>query len=114
MKKALVVILIFLGFIVGIWLARENRKLFELPIPVEERQGDEQQGNIDKGRISVGMEIWQVKQALGVPEKINVVMATQDTKKEEWIYGGKCLYFTNGVLMSWQEGEGLSTLGNPK
>ncbi|MHC4537900.1 MAG: hypothetical protein ACYS6K_28555 [Planctomycetota bacterium] len=110
MKKALVVLLVFLGVIVGAWLARENKKLFELPIPVEERQGDKQQKNIDNGKIALGMEIWQVKEALGVPEKRNVLIATEDMRKEEWIYDSKRLYFTNGVLIRLQEGEELQTM----
>jgi hypothetical protein len=112
MKKALVVFLIFLGFVVGVWLWRENKRLFELPFPMEERQGDVQEGNAHKAKISVGMEIWQVKQALGVPEKRNVVMTTQDVRKEEWIYGSKCLYFTNGVLTGWQEREELQRMSD--
>ena len=103
MKKAAVVILIFLGFIVGIWMARENRKLFELPYPVEEKQKDLQQG-IGKDKIAVGMENWQVKEVLGVPDKRDVVLETEKMRKEQWTYGKKQLYFTNGVLTSWQEG----------
>ncbi len=99
MKKAAVVILIFLGVIVGVWLGIENRKLFELPFPEKQSQKNAQQ----KLEIAVGMETWQVKQALGVPEKRNVVSAAKNVKKEQWIYGNKCLYFTNGVLTSWQE-----------
>jgi|LGVE01.1.fsa_nt_gb hypothetical protein len=103
MKKFVLAFLIFLGAIFGWWMARENRKLFELPVPVEHRQEDTQQGAIDTGRIAIGMETWQVKQALGVPEKRDVVVATKERRKEQWIYGKQCLYFTNGVLTSWQE-----------
>ena len=102
MKKAAVVILILLGFIVGVWMARENRKLFELPYPVEEKQKDVQQG-IGKDRIAVGMENWQVKEVLGVPDKRDVVLETKEMRKEQWTYENKVLYFTNGVLTSWQE-----------
>ncbi|MBW1739887.1 MAG: hypothetical protein JRJ42_01995 [Deltaproteobacteria bacterium] len=103
MKKSVLVFLIVLGFVVGYWLAKENRKLFELPASMELPQNNVQQ-QIDMGRIAVGMETWQVKQVLGVPEKMNVVIETQNTRKEQWIYGNKYLYFTNGVLTSWQEG----------
>ena len=99
MKKAAVVILIILGVIVGVWMGIENRKLFELPFPEKQSQKNAQQGV----EIAVGMETWQVKQALGVPDKRNVVLATKNMRKEEWIYGNRCLYFTNGVLTSWQE-----------
>lgn len=99
MKKAAVVILIIIGVIVGVWMGIENRKLFELPFPEEESQKNAQQGF----EIAVGMETWQVKQTLGVPEKRNVVLATKNMRKEEWIYGNRCLYFTNGILTSWQE-----------
>ena len=109
MKKSVFVLLIFLGIIIGVWLGIENRKLFELPVPEEQSQKDTQQG-IDMDRIAVGMETWQVKQVLGVPDKRNVVSATKNMRKEEWIYATKCLYFTNGVLTSWQEREG----GNSK
>ena len=102
MKKAAVVILIFLGFILGVWFARENRKLFELPVPNEESQKDMKHGiNMDK--IAVGMETWQAQEVLGVPEKRDIVLTTKNTKKEQWIYSSKCLYFTNGLLTSWQE-----------
>ena len=103
MKKTAVVILIFLGFIVGVWMARENRKLFELPFPVDENQKDMQQG-VGIDRIAVGMETWQVMEVLGVPDNRNVVLATKKMRKEQWTYGKKQLYFTNGVLTSWQEG----------
>ena len=103
MKKAAVVILIFLGFIVGVWMAIENKKLFELPFPVEEKQKDLQHG-IGKDEIAVGMENWQVKEVLGVPDKRDVVLETKKMRKEQWTYGKKLLYFTNGVLTSWQEG----------
>ena len=85
MKKAAVVILIILGVIVGVWMGIENRKLFELPFPEKQSQKNAQQGV----EIAVGMETWQVKQALGVPEKRNVVLATKNMRKEEWIYGNK-------------------------
>jgi hypothetical protein len=101
-KKAAIIILIFLGVIFGVWLARENRKLFELPVPVEESKEDTQQG-IGAGRIAVGMETWQVKEVLGIPEKRNVVLATKNVRKEEWTYDNKHLYFTNGVLTSLEE-----------
>ena len=105
MKKAAVVILTFLGFIFGVWLAIENRKLFELPVPNEQSQKEVQQG-INMDRIAVGMEGWQVKEVLGIPEKRNVVLASKSIRKEEWIYGSKCLYLTNGLLTSWQERQG--------
>jgi len=103
MKKAAVVILILLGFIVGVWMARENRKLFELPYHVEDKQNNLQQG-IRKEKIAVGMENWQVKEVLGVPDNRDVVLETKKMRKEQWTYGKKLLYFTNGVLTSWQEG----------
>ena len=59
MKKAAVVILIFLGVILGVWLGIENRKLFELPVPEKQSQKNAQQ----EVEIAVGMETWQVKQA---------------------------------------------------
>ena len=103
MKKAVIVILILLGFIVGVWMAIENRKLFELPYPEDENQKDMQQG-VGIDRIAVGMENWQVMEVLGVPDNRNVVLTTETMRKEQWTYGKKQLYFTNGVLTSWQEG----------
>ena len=102
MKEVAIVILIFLGFIVGVWMAIENRKLFELPFPVDENQKDMQQG-VGIDRIAVGMENWQVKEVMGVPDKRDVVLETEKMRKEQWTYGKKVLYFTNGVLISWQE-----------
>jgi hypothetical protein len=99
MKKLAVIFLIVLGVIFGWWLARENRKLFELPAPA----GRFQRAVIDKESIVIGMDTWQVKEVLGVPEKRHVVLETQEMRKEEWIYGDRHFYFTNGFLTSLKE-----------
>ena len=99
MKKLAIVFLIVLGFILGWWLARENRKVFQLAVPVERSQ----KAMIDMDSIVDGMDTWQVKEVLGVPEKRNILSATQGMRKEEWIYGDTHLYFTNGFLTSWKE-----------
>ncbi|OEU52046.1 MAG: hypothetical protein BA872_07165 [Desulfobacterales bacterium C00003060] len=103
MKKRVLILLIFIGFLFGCWLVRENKKLFELPVPVEHRKDNIHQGNNLSGEIAIGMESWQVKQVLGIPEKRKVVIATRNMKKEQWIYGDRCLHFTNGILTSWEQ-----------
>ena len=105
MKKYALVLLILLGSIPGYWLARENTELFQVIGVIEQPKGDIQKKHLDMDRIAIGMETWQVKDILGVPDKMSVQVATRDMRKEHWIYGSRCLYFTNGVLTSWQEGQ---------
>jgi hypothetical protein len=104
MKKHVLVLLILLGFGVGVWLVKENRELMILTGVIERPQEDIRQQPIDWGKVTVGMEMWQVKEVLGPPEKRHVERATEGMTKEQWTYGDKCLHFTNGVLMSWQDG----------
>ena len=103
MKKSVFIFLILLGFVVGGWLAKENREFFEVMGLIERPKQDMSSRSIDVGALKAGMEGWQVQEAFGPPEKRNVEMATQDVRKEQWIYDDKCLYFTNGVLTSWQQ-----------
>ena len=104
MKKHVLVLLILLGFGVGAWLVKENRELMILTGVMPRPQEDVRQQPFDWDRVTVGMEMWQVKEVLGPPEKRNIQTATQGMKKEQWTYGDKCLHFTNGVLTSLQDG----------
>lgn len=103
MKKHVFIFLILLGFVVGGWLAKENREFFEAMGLIERPKEDILNRCIDVSTLKIGMEGWQVQEAFGPPEKRNVEMPTQDMRKEQWIYNDKCLYFTNGVLTSWQQ-----------
>ncbi len=107
MKKAVFVLLILLGCVFGYWLAHENRRLL---MPTYVMQGPEEairQRIVDMDGVAVGMDMWQVKEAWGPPEKRNIQTATRGMQKEQWVYGDKCLHFTNGVLTSWQSREAL-------
>jgi hypothetical protein len=104
MKRYVVVLLILLGFGVGAWLVKENRELMILTGVMPRPQEDMGQQPVDWDRVTVGMEMWQVKEVLGPPEKRNIQTATQGMKKEQWMYGDRCLHFTDGVLTSWQDG----------
>jgi hypothetical protein len=107
MKKAVFVLLILLGFVFGYWLARENRRLL---MPTGVMQAPEEatrQQIVDMDGVAVGMDMWQVKEAWGPPEKRNIQTATPGVQKEQWVYSDKCLHFTNGVLTSWQSREAL-------
>jgi hypothetical protein len=104
MKKHVFVFLILLGFAFGCWLVKGNRELLILTGVIERPQDDIHERILDMDRVALGMEMWQVKEVLGPPEERNVSEARQGTKEEQWTYGDKCLYFTNGVLTSRQDG----------
>ncbi len=102
MKKLFVVFLVFLGLAFGYWLALENKRLLELPVHEEGLQESAQRRRVDMEKIAVGMDIWQVKEILGIPEDRRVLPATGDTRKEEWRYGPGLFCFNNGILTSWR------------
>jgi len=106
MKKVFFMALVLLAAVSGWWLARGNMELFEAIGVVERRHEERPKRSIDNGTMTLGLEIWQVKDAFGPPEERIVEMAVQGTREEQWRYGDKWLYFTNGVLTSWQEGPG--------
>ncbi len=104
MKKHVLILLAVLGVAVGSWLAKENTELVRLLFPALQPPRETIYPRpIDVNRIALGMETWQVKEVLGPPDERSVSTANQDTRKERWIYGNKCLSFTNGVLTSWQD-----------
>ena len=105
MKKPVLVFLILLGFVFGCWLVKGNRQLLILTGVIQPPQEDIRQQTVDWDRVTVGMEMWQVKEILGPPEQRHIETATEGMRKEQWMYGDKCLRFTNGVLTSWQDGE---------
>jgi hypothetical protein len=112
-KKGIFIALICLGSILGWWLAQENIEFFEAIGVVKRSREDGPARSIDKGKIAIGMETWQVKDVWGPPEKRNVETLAQGMKKEQWIYGNKSLYFTNGILTSWQEGQRTAKTKEP-
>jgi hypothetical protein len=97
-KRVFFAVLLLLGFIFGLWLARENRQFLEAMGLIKRPQENIHERPVDWNTISIGMETWQVKEALGPPEKRKVKEKAQETRKEEWTYGEKRLYFTNGIL----------------
>ena len=102
-KKVSIVVLILIGGILGYWLARQNQKLFELPYPKEYTRQSSERPPGGSTTISIGMDTWQVKEVLGPPDERNVIKESRQERKEEWRYGNKRLFFTNGYLTSWQE-----------
>jgi len=104
MKKFFLVILVTLGFVLGYWMAERNKKLFELPVPVEDSQDAQKAGSVDE-KIFTGMDTWQVKEILGPPDRRNVLPGGKDLRNEEWMYDDKGLRlsFSNGFLTSFQE-----------
>ncbi|MBW2107674.1 MAG: hypothetical protein JRI36_03260 [Deltaproteobacteria bacterium] len=102
-KKAVIVLLVILGGLLGYWLSRQNQRLFELPFRAEPGQQGGQAALEGGLQIHVGMEIWQVKEILGPPDRRVVVSHNAQGKKETWIYGDRQLYFTNGLLMLQKE-----------
>ncbi|MDY6987139.1 MAG: hypothetical protein SWQ30_03695 [Thermodesulfobacteriota bacterium] len=105
MKKYILISLVLLASVSGWWLAQENIELFEALGLIKSSPADTPEQAIDKGKIAVGMETWQVTEALGPPEKRDVETSDLGMKKERWTYGDKSLYFTDGVLTAWQEGK---------
>ena len=103
MKKLVFVFLILLSLALGAWLVKENRQLLILT-GVVPRPQQEMQQPVDWGKVTVGMEMWQVKEVVGPPEKRHIEGTTGGIRKEQWTYGDKCLHFSNGVLTSWQDG----------
>ncbi len=103
MKKTAIVVLIILGGVLGFWMARQNQKLFELPLPEEETQKNIRPESVEMSRVNMGMDTWQVREMLGAPDKSSVVSEGGDVRKEEWVYGSRHLYFANGILTSWRE-----------
>jgi len=102
-KKTAVIILVVLGGLAGYWLAQENKRFFELPYREEPNRQNAQERFKGINRIVVGMDTWQVKEAIGPPDKRYVVPDDGKGKKEVWTYGGRRLYFINGFLTKWQE-----------
>jgi len=104
MKKVFFIAIVFLGAVSGWWLARGNMELFEALGVVQRGQEERPKRSIDNGTMTLGLETWQVKDAFGPPDERIVEIAIQGRREEHWRYGDKWLYFTNGVLTSWQEG----------
>jgi len=105
MKKVFFIGLVFLGAVSGWWLAQGNIELFQILGVVDRAQEERPKPSIDKSTITLGLEIWQVKDVFGPPEERIVETAVQGKREERWRYGDKWLYFTNGVLTSLQETE---------
>jgi len=105
MKKVFFIAFIFLGAVSGWWLAQGNKELFEA-LGVIRRSQEERfkWPSIDESTITLGLETWQVKDVFGPPDERTVETAVHGTRKEQWRYGDKWLYFTDGVLTSWQDG----------
>jgi hypothetical protein len=102
-KNTAVIVLIILGGIAGYWLARENRRFFEWPHQIEHSRSKSPKAFGENPMIAVGMDTWQVKEALGPPEKRRVVSDDGNEKKEVWMYGDIPLYFINGFLIGWRD-----------
>ena len=102
-KKTGIILLIIAGLVVGSWLAWQNYKLVELLHPEKSVQQIPQPPSERFTKIAIGMDTWQVKEVLGPPDERRVSSDKGQEKKEEWRYGGKTLFFTNGFLTNWQE-----------
>lgn len=103
LKKTAIVILVVFGGFAGYWLALENQRFFELPYQVKHNRPSAQKTFVDIENIAIGMDTWQVKEALGPPDKRHIVSDDGKEKKEVWTYGARRLYFVNGFLTKWQE-----------
>ncbi len=103
MKKGVILFLILLGVFIGSWMARENKELFELPYDSGRSQDQVRPGTIDARELKRGMDTWQVKEIFGSPDERRVLADNGETKKEEWRYGERHLYFRDGFLSSWKE-----------
>ncbi|MBW2265631.1 MAG: hypothetical protein JRD47_00555 [Deltaproteobacteria bacterium] len=103
MKKGFILFLVLMGLVLGYWMARENRELFELPHDSGSSQDQVLHGTIDVRELERGMDTWQVKELFGSPDARRVLADTGETKKEEWKYGERYLYFRDGFLSSWKE-----------
>jgi hypothetical protein len=52
----------------------------------------------DDDKIAMGMDVWQVRESIGPPEKRKVISGNGPGRTEIWSYGGKHLYFVDGFL----------------
>ena len=105
MKKIGIILLIAVGAVLGYWLARENQKLFELPMPPIQLQDGKTGYEHQPGNIEVGMDMWQVKERWGTPTNRHILSERIGDKKEIWIYGDCQCYFENGYLMEMRGGQ---------
>ena len=103
LRKSAIVIFIVLGGLVGFWLAKENQRLFELPYREEHSQPSAERPFGELPEMAVGMDTWQVKEALGPPEKRDVISEDGHGKQEVWTYRSRRLHFENGFLTRWED-----------
>jgi outer membrane protein assembly factor BamE (lipoprotein component of BamABCDE complex) len=98
MQKILIIILVLLGLTLGYWLSRQNQKLFELPIPESQFQQGMRADQTGPKAVEIGMDMWEVKEILGEPDKRIVISDKAGDKREAWFYKGKNIYFSNGFM----------------
>lgn len=98
MQKILIIILVLFGLTLGYWLSRQNQKLFELPIPESQFQQGMRADQTGPKAVEIGMDMWEVEEILGAPDKRMVISDNAADKKEAWFYKGKTLYFSNGFM----------------
>ena len=70
-------------------------------VELTKRYGNKSAKRIMKKEIWLGMTIQQAIESIGEPEKINETVTSNGTDYQ-FVYEEKYLYFTNGVLKSFQ------------
>lgn len=103
MKKGLIVGLAMLGAGLGYWMAQENWRLFEVAHPVGQVAIRDRPVDYDFASLERGLETWQVKEFMGPPDSRSVLEGKEAENREEWRYGDRRLFFSDGVLVSWDE-----------
>ena len=106
MKRGVIIFLILAGAVFGYWMARGNWRLFELAYQSDSPARQARCVAPDPDRLKRGLEKWQVKEIMGVPDTRSLLADQKDLKKEEWRYGPIRLLFTNGILTSWNNEDG--------
>jgi hypothetical protein len=99
MKKLIILLLICGGGVSGYWMARQNQKLFELPITKEQLHPGKTDGSIARKSVEIGMDMWQAQEILGLPFTRHKASESAELKKEIWTYEDRRLFFENGVLI---------------
>ena len=106
MKKGIIVFLILIGATLGYWMAKKNWKLFELAYRSENPNPPALSVKPDVNRLKRGLEKWQVKEIMGVPDSRRGLSDNRGERKkerEEWRYGTMRLLFADGILLSWDK-----------
>lgn len=107
MKKGIIVFLILVGATLGYWMAKKNWKLFEVAYRSEKPNLHALSAKPDVNQLKPGLEKWQVKEIMGVPDSRRVPpdnrAEEREKEREEWRYGTMRLLFADGILLSWDK-----------